>query len=323
MNEEFYILQLITESERVRHILILILPIIITLILLKVDWLKLPIDRGREFAIDGIKSKGKPTGVGIILFVSFAISFSLLGNFDMKWLIFILLLFIEMLTGFLDDKALTPWNELLKGSFDLILCLFVALTFNAYSDMNLNLLLFKVSSTSIFGYMIIILFLWLCINSFNCCDGIDGLSGSLAINSMIFIAVFSIHTLTLGNQMIIISILTVILLVYLWFNSEKSSILMGDAGSRFIGLLLGILILETGNLWIAFPFAISIIVDGFPGLVKILMIKVLKKNLISIRLPLHDFMRKDQGWSNTKIVTRLNMIQAFVSILALISYGLI
>lgn len=323
MNKEFYILQLVTESERVRQLMILIIPIIITLISLKVDWFKLPIDRGREFAIDGIKSKGKPTGVGIILFVSFAVSFLLLGNFDIKWLIFILILFIEMLTGFLDDKALNPWNELLKGSLDLILCLFVALAFNAYSDMNLNLLLFNISSSSIFGYTIIVLFLWLCINSFNCCDGIDGLSGSLAINSMIFIAIFSIHTLTLGNQMIIISILTAILLVYLWFNSEKSSILMGDAGSRFIGLLIGILILETGHVWIAFPFAFSIIIDGFPGLVKILMIKVLKKNIISIRLPLHDYMRKDLGWSNAKIVTRLNIIQVFVSLLVLISYGLI
>ncbi len=34
---------------------------------------------------------------------------------------------------------------------------------------------------------------------------------------------------------------------YLWYNAPPSAVLMGDAGSRPLGLLIGMLVVATGN----------------------------------------------------------------------------
>ena len=323
MTDYFYILQPLSDSIRLRYLVAIIAPILIYNILLKVLWNKMPIDRGREYAVEGSFSKGKPTGTGIILAFSFVLSFLLVAQIQIKWLVFLSILVFEMFTGFFDDKAKVPWNEAVKAGLDFAACISLAIAFNHFTNVEIDLLLFTVNPSSILGYLIIVLFLWLCINSFNCSDGIDGLSGSLAINSLLFIGIFSLTTSQPQNQMISIAILGIIILVYLWYNSEQSSVLMGDAGSRFIGLFLGLLILETGQMWIAIPFAFSIILDGFPGLVKILLIKLFKRNIIKVRLPLHDYLRKDLMWSNSKIVVRLNIIQIVVSVIAIMIFGIV
>ena len=110
------------------------------------------------------------------------------------------------------------------------------------------------------------------------------------------------------------------LLPYLWKNAEPSTMMMGDAGSRALGLFLCICIFKTGNILLAIPFCFMLCLDGLLGIVKVSMIRFLKmKNAFkNIRTPLHDHFRKNKGWSNTQVIFRFCMIQAIISAVTLI-----
>ena len=142
--------------------------------------------------------------------------------------------------------------------------------------------------------------------------------GSLSINSMISIIVIgAILGMDATHTASIIAMIFVIV-AYLWFNAEPSTILMGDAGSRAIGLFLGLSILKTGNMVLAIPLCLLILVDGLIGICKIVLIRFLKINALkNIRTPLHDHFRKNKGWSNTQVIFRFNMIQAILSVVTI------
>jgi UDP-GlcNAc:undecaprenyl-phosphate/decaprenyl-phosphate GlcNAc-1-phosphate transferase len=76
------------------------------------------------------------------------------------------------------------------------------------------------------------------INSFNLIDGVDGLAGTLGV---LFSATFGIMALMMGNLVDGVVAFTLVgsILGFLRYNSNPASIYMGDAGSMFIGLVLG------------------------------------------------------------------------------------
>jgi phospho-N-acetylmuramoyl-pentapeptide-transferase len=111
---------------------------------------------------------------------------------------------------------------------------------------------------------------------------------------------------------------------------------MGDAGSRFLGLLVGAGILITGNPFLLFAFAPVVIANGGLGLVKIIILRCLKmfkidtrattvlteeekkkqnkivKALFAVRFPLHDHMKRNHGWSNAQVLMRFMLVQMFL-----------
>ncbi|MBO5859506.1 MAG: phospho-N-acetylmuramoyl-pentapeptide-transferase, partial [Clostridia bacterium] len=173
----------------------------------------------------------------------------------------------------------------------------------------------------IFGIIAAVL-VWMLINATNCSDGIDGFCGSLTIVSLVSILIAN-KFLAVGDERInwLIIILIGTLVPYLWFNSEPSTMMMGDAGSRALGLFLCICILKTGNILLAIPFCFMLCLDGLLGIVKISLIRFLKiKNAFkNIRTPLHDHFRKNKGWSNTQVIFRFCMIQAVISAVTVIA----
>ena len=79
----------------------------------------LPKDAGREFAHDGKLSAGKPRGAGIIFVLAFVASVLLFSPLSAELVIYLLLIVVCMMTGFLDDASKTPWGEYKKGFLDL------------------------------------------------------------------------------------------------------------------------------------------------------------------------------------------------------------
>ena len=117
-----------------------------------------------------------------------------------------------------------------------------------------------------------------------------------------------------SNVTMLVLLMVVTLLPYLWSNSEPSTMMMGDAGSRALGLFLCILIFKTGNVLLAIPFCFMLCLDGLLGIVKVSMIRFLHINAFKkIRTPLHDHFRKNKGWSNSQVIFRFCMIQAVMS----------
>lgn len=133
---------------------------------------------------------------------------------------------------------------------------------------------------------------------------------------------------------------------------------MGDAGSRFLGLMLGVAVLASGNPFLIIVIAPVALVNGGGGLIKLAVLKfflslgfevspeaiaqarrttgatsrgslslrplmrqgrhVLISFLHRYRFPLHDHCRKNMKWSDTQVLVRFMLLQAFLTPLLLL-----
>ncbi|MCR5255381.1 MAG: phospho-N-acetylmuramoyl-pentapeptide-transferase [Acetatifactor sp.] len=281
---------------------------------------RLPKDGGREFAHDGKLSKGKPRGAGIIFVLTFVAAGVLFGVLNLENVIYLVLLTICMLTGFFDDAAEKPWNEYKKGALDLVVSILVAVTFLYFNPAAVNLAIFGVAFSLhpiVYGILIVIL-VWVSVNVTNCSDGVDGLSGTLSIITMMSIY-FLCNILDVAGEFTPLILFFVMALVaYLWFNATPSILMMGDAGSRAMGIFIAIAILKSGAPLLYIPVAIVLIIDGGLGLIKVSVIRFLHVHIMSrLRTPIHDHVRKVMNWSNTQCVYRFAIIQIVVSAITL------
>lgn len=275
----------------------------------------LPKDGGREFAHDGKLSAGKPRGAGIIFILVFTAAALIFAPLSREVCIYLILIAAEMLTGFMDDASEHPWGEYKKGLLDLIVAVVLAVTYLNYNSSVIEIASFGVSLTIppiLFAILTVIL-VWTSINVTNCADGVDGLSGTLAIISLMTIYVINqIKGLPEGFSYLIL-LFVICILGYLWYNATPSRLMMGDAGSRAMGIFISIAILKTGSPLLYIPVAIVLILDGGLGLLKVFLLRFFKIHILkNTRTPLHDHVRKNMGWSNTQTVFRFAIIQIVV-----------
>lgn len=276
----------------------------------------LPKDQGRAFAVNGALSEGKPRGAGIIFVTSFTLCTALFYPLDIENIIYLVLVYAAMLSGYFDDAAETPWGNLKKGLIDLVISLGIAFTYYFYNGSQVKLYITD-STFTIPAPLFIILagvLVWTAINVTNCTDGVDGLCGSLVMTVLLPLA-FMV-TKSGAADMLLPMIMFVTLAAYLWFNCSPSQMLMGDAGSRALGVFLAVMFLKTAAPFAFIPMAIVIILDGGLGLLKLSFRRFLKiKNFMEgIRTPLHDHARKNKGWSDTQVVIRFTILQIIVNL---------
>ena len=289
----------------------------LTCLLLQTMSKHLPRDLGRDFAHDGKLSAGKPRGAGFLFIIAFIIAALLFIKMNNELLIYLILVAAAMMTGFLDDCSRAPWGEYKKGLLDLAVATMVAVTFLNFNSNTIEIVSLGTTMTInpiIFGLLTIVL-VWTSINVTNCSDGVDGLSGTLTIITLMTIYIVSLikKTDVTFNYMIILFVISI--LAYLWYNATPSKLMMGDAGSRAMGLFISIAILKTGSPFLYIPVALVLILDGGLGLVKVELLRFLKIRILkNVRTPLHDQVRKVWGWSNTQAVFRFAIIQIMISI---------
>ncbi|NLZ46141.1 MAG: phospho-N-acetylmuramoyl-pentapeptide-transferase [Clostridiales bacterium] len=278
----------------------------------------LPKDQGRKYAHNGSLSEGKPRGAGLILITTFTISSVLLVKLNLEVIIYLVLIFLSMLTGYLDDSSEKPWGELVKGLLDFAISAATAFAYYHFNSSNISIAMLNID-IYIHPVLFVVLgtiLVWASINVTNCSDGVDGLCGTLTTISLAT-ALIILTKLNIDRTFsTILVIMIVSIAAYLWFNASPSKILMGDAGSRALGVVLAIAFLKTGSPILFIPAAIILIIDGGLGLLKLSAIRFLKiKNFMkNIRTPIHDHLRKNKGWSDTQTVYRLSIIQFLVSV---------
>ena len=284
----------------------------------------LPKDQGREFAVNGALSQGKARGCGLLFITTFCLSTALFVPLDLEYVIYLVLLYGAMLTGYLDDAAKVPWGNLKKGLLDLVISLGSAVNYWYFngSDIKMPLLHLSFHIPAVIFIILAGVLVWTSINVTNCTDGVDGLCASLVMAVLFSFVIFSgVLTMTVGRtfQDFAPVIMLATLLAYLWFNCSPSTMLMGDAGSRALGVLLAIIFLMSKNPISFIPMSIVIILDGGLSLLKVSFIRFLKmKNFMKdIRTPLHDHCRKNKGWSDTQVVMRFTIIQLVINIMYL------
>ena len=285
----------------------------------------LPKDGGRAYAHDGKLSEGKPRGAGIIFVLAFVASALLFIPLQAELIIYLILIVVCMMTGYLDDAAKTPWGEYKKGFLDLCVAGMVAVTYLKFNGSDVDLAFFDVTFTLpawLFAILTIVL-VWTSVNVTNCADGVDGLSGTLTIISVLGIYGIDLLREREADFAYLNLLLCVAILGYLWFNATPSKLMMGDAGSRAMGLFISIAILKTGAPLLYVPIALVLILDGGLGLIKVSLIRFMKIHIMkNIRTPLHDHVRKNWGWSNTHTVYRFAIIQIMLCLAVLYALGL-
>lgn len=315
----------------------------------------LPRDQGKALAADkGAQSQGKPTGAGLWMSLLILPIILLVVPLSPGMGGALAALYAAMLFGYLDDASRMPWGELKKGLLDALVALAAAYSLCQGRQTSVWLPFTKelfhidpLSYTLGGGFL-----LWLTMNATNCSDGVDGLAGSLTLISLFALAAMLYGIVgyqPIANYLLIPhnpdsarwAILTATiaggLAGYLWHNAEPSRLLMGDAGSRMLGLMVGIAILVAGNPALIFVVAPVVILNGGTGLVKLVILRVCKqlgletghpsqlkpealarqKSFVrlmhKVRFPLHDHCRKNMKWSNAQVLVRFVLIQAFLT----------
>ena len=330
------------QSYAVLIVLALYIGFLVTFRLLPKFYKFLPSDRGREFTLTKEAAKGKPTGSGVI-FISIFILLSLVfAPLDCMQIGILVLTWLMMLTGFLDDRSTKGWGEYIKALLDLIICvsasvlLAFCLSKNS-QDGNLYFWLPFISHTiriPMWLYIAICtVMLWTSVNTTNCTDGVDGLSSTLVLLALIVMGM--IFYVILGHKdiaayllvpkledgaswAVITFCLTGVLMGYLWHNAFPSSVLMGDAGSRALGFYMGICVMISGNPLIILATSSIILINGGMGLLKVALKRFCHISILeSIRFPLHDHMRKNHGWSPTQVLLKFLIIQILITVFVL------
>lgn len=295
----------------------IVVAFIITFLALKHPLPFLPSDKGRDYALNGKKSIGKIRGVGLSFVVCFLACSYIFLPIDREFVIYSILLFGVMLSGYLDDASDTPWNEYKKGLIDLILSGITIMTFIDFNSTTIYIGTLEIVIPKIIYILLGIFLFWISINVTNCSDGVDGLCASIA--SVVLVSFSIIFSQTLGKYAMANFLFVGVLLAYLYFNAYPSSMLMGDAGSRALGYFIAIVTIKTGQPFIYLLLAGVFIIDGGLGLIKVFLLRFFRIGILKNTLtPIHDHVRKKHHWSDTQVVVRFITIQLLLAVIAYI-----
>ncbi len=342
---------------------------LLTWLLLPRLWDRLPHDRGKALVKEGALSRGKPTGAGLVLVLFTLLCAEMVMPLYAEYHLINATLLAIMATGYLDDRSTKEWGQLKKGLLDYAIALAATAVLAHWQGTAVWFPFVKGTlpggafALPLWVYIPLgSAFLWLMINVVNCSDGVDGVAGSLLLYGLGVMGVLLYACLgheTVANYLLVPHIVngaswaTLLftaaggLAAYLWYNASPSQVLMGDAGSRFYGLLMGIAVLVTGNPFLFLVAAPILFINGGAGLVKLTLLRCLKKLgwdtrpplanfpqaihpenfatpeeeqrqhalvrlLHHYRLPFHDHCRRRLGWSDSQVLIRFMLLQTLL-----------
>ena len=151
-------------------------------------------------------------------------------------------------------------------------------------------------------------------NAVNISDGLDGLSGGLA---MMAYGAFGIIALFQGHILLFGFCLTVVgwLLSYVWFNVPPARFMMGDTGSFALGAGLGVVSMMTNSFLLLPIIGLPFVIETGSSLLQLASKKFFHKKIF-ISAPLHHHLEA-KGWGEAKIVMRFWIIAGVCAIMGI------
>jgi phospho-N-acetylmuramoyl-pentapeptide-transferase len=308
---------------------------LVTWVALPRFWDRLPRDRGRAFAVDAEKSLGKPLSAGLIFMSIFAVAAVCFVPLKAQPLLTLPFILAAMAVGFLDDRR-GGFSEYQLAVMDLAIAFGAAMVISGLAPTTIWLPGLKgaIALSPWIATPISTGVIWLAINATNCSDGVDGVSGSLSATAIMLLGGLLYAVIGNGvvaahlgipvnpegaNWAIMAFLMVGCIAGYLWYNAPPSLVLMGDAGSRPIGLMIGMLVVATNNPLFLVLVGSMLLLNGATGLVKVALMRFLGlKVLGGVRFPLHDHCRKELGWSNSQVLVRFMLVHLGVSALLVV-----
>jgi len=179
----------------------------------------------------GLKIQHEPVPYmgGLAVFVAFLIGFSPFYELDRQTLAILLGGTLIVLLGFLDDIGnLRPATKLLGQALAVLIV------------MKAGIAIKIVFLPPVITYPLSFLWLMGMTNAFNIIDIMDGLSSGVGAIACVFLFMVALSSGQAGVAHMILALLGA-LIGFLRFNYQPARIYLGDAGSLFIGFMLGAL----------------------------------------------------------------------------------
>lgn len=151
-------------------------------------------------------------------------------------------------------------------------------------------------------------------NAVNISDGLDGLSGGLA---MLSYGAFGVIALFQGQIYLFGFCMTVVgwLLSYIWFNVPPARFMMGDTGSFALGAGLGVVAMMTNSFLLLPIIGLVFVVDTGSSLLQLTSKKFFHRKIF-LCAPIHHHLEAI-GWGEAKIVMRFWIIAGVCAILGI------
>ncbi|MCR5732839.1 MAG: hypothetical protein K6G51_07880 [Sphaerochaetaceae bacterium] len=248
--------------------------------------------------------EGTPQLGGLVMLPAFLLSSLFSINLNLAW-VYMLFAAMFAVVGFIDDfskimkKSSDGLTSLIKLSLQLIssflLSYVVRNRFGLYLDIPIYLY-----------YPFCMIYIAAIVNSTNIVDGLDTLCIKSTIPSFVFLA------LAFESVGIYPLIMASILFSFLFYNSKKATIFMGDGGSHLVGAVLSTAALLSGRPFIVLISMTIILLDMLSSFIQIISIRVFHRKVFLIAPIHHSFQKK--GMAEEKIADRFFSLSCLSSI---------
>jgi UDP-N-acetylmuramyl pentapeptide phosphotransferase/UDP-N-acetylglucosamine-1-phosphate transferase len=179
------------------------------------------------------------------------------GGLDFHWWLgFAPAALVLLAVGIVDDvRGLRPWQKL---GGQVIAAALICLSGTRFGS------LLGWPLPPVLDCLLVVLWIVAIINAFNLIDGLDGLASGLAIIAATGLCGVLVLGHLPGNTMVLVA-LAGACLAFLRYNFHPATIFLGDTGSMFIGLVLGVVSLQSCTKSTFFlSLAIPMLVLGVP-----------------------------------------------------------
>src|SRR5215213_6612662 len=269
---------------------------------------------------------GTPTMGGLIMGVSVAIPFLILGNLDAASLAVFGTMIASGLLGFIDDwTKITHRRSLgVSGRRKLIAQALIAIglwlvaTELVHLDSVIDFRLWDVQlDVGPFYPLLIFLVLAGATNGVNLTDGLDGLAAGC---SAIVLLAYTAMTLSSGeSDLALISACLVGACVgFLWFNSFPAAIFMGDTGSLMLGGAIAAIAVMTQTEVLLLIIGGIFVIEALSVLIQVFSFQRFRKRVF-LMAPVHHHFEL-MAWSETKIILRFWIVAAVCSAIGFTLY---
>lgn len=166
-------------------------------------------------------------------------------------------------------------------------------------------------------------------NAVNLTDGLDGLAGSVSAVYLAFIGVFiftlqrekadlgqTVYAQELFNLLILCVSCMGAIVSFLWFNTSRASVFMGDTGSLALGGLACVLPVMIKNLFLIAFVGIIFVVSVISVIVQVLSFKI-RKRRVFLMAPVHHHLEM-KGYTESKIMSFYVIITIIFGSLAIL-----